>query len=84
MLSKHNATTMSYQELEEELTYELQNNRELMIELSELKNRECSNCKYLDNDTGKSYSNCDLLQITIGCETKKEFYCAYWESLNDN
>ena len=80
MLSKHDATTMSYQELENELTYELQLNRDLSFELSELKNRTCENCKFFDDDTGKSYGNCELLNTTIGCETKKEFYCAYWES----
>ena len=47
---------------------------------NDFESRNCASCKHLDNDTGKSYSNCDLLQITIGCETKKEFYCAYWEA----
>ena len=38
----------------------------------------CRNCKYLDKDTGKSYSKCEELEINIGHEMLLSFYCSEW------
>lgn len=62
-------------EIDKELTYELQNNRELMCELSELKNRTCSSCKFLINPYKGFKQGCKKLDIIVN----EKFFCGYYK-----
>ena len=39
-------------------------------------NRSCERCKYLDKNTDKSYSRCELFGRNIGREEMMTFYCS--------
>ena len=49
----------------------------------DFESRTCENCKFLNRDTGKSYSTCTELPLNMGADTITEFGCN-WFKRKDN
>ena len=54
---------------------------EAIVELEDIQNRSCDNCKHYKQSSSQDYKSCYEIKINgFNLESEKDFYCNKWES----